>query len=51
MTDHIDAIAHPLRQQVIHDVDADVLVVEQRPGRAQQEDDAKQNPLQLEPGI
>ena len=51
MTDRVDAVAQTLRQHVVHDVDADVLVVEQRPRRAQQEHDAEQHPLQLEPGI
>ncbi len=51
MTDDVDDVAHPLRQHVVDDVDADVLVVEQRPRRAQQENDAEQHPLQLEPGV
>ena len=40
-----------LRKHAVHDVDADVLVRQQRPGRADQENDAEQDPLQLEPGI
>ena len=51
MADDVDRVAQPFRQQVVHDVDADVLVGEQRPGRAQQEHDAEQHPLQLEPGV
>jgi hypothetical protein len=47
----IDRIAQLLREHVVHDVDADVLVLEHRPRRAQQEDDAEQHPLQFEPGI
>jgi hypothetical protein len=51
MTENVDTASHLLRQQVIDDIDADMFVVEQRPWRAQQEYDAKQHPLQLEPGI
>jgi hypothetical protein len=35
----------------MHHVDADVLVDDQRPRRAQQEHGAEQNPLKFEPGI
>ncbi len=51
VADDVDAVAHPLRQQLVDDVDADMFVVEQRPWRAQQEHDAEQHPLQLEPGV
>jgi hypothetical protein len=44
-------VPDPVREQIVHDVDADVLVGQERPGRAQQEDGAEQVPLQLEPGI
>ena len=32
VADHVDRVAQPLRHQIVHDVDADVLVVEQGPG-------------------
>ena len=51
MTDHLNAIAQPLREEVVHDINADMLIGKQRPGRAQKEDDAEQHPLQLKPGI
>src|SRR6185437_14022803 len=47
----IDAVADALWQHVVHDVNADVLVGEQCPGRAQKEYDAEQHPLQLKPRI
>ena len=46
-----DRVAQPARHQIVHDVDADVLVFEQRPRRADQEDDAEQDPLEFEPAI
>src|SRR5882757_10939168 len=51
VADDVDAVAQLFRQVIVDDVDADMLVIEQRPGRAHQEDDAKQQPLQFEPGI
>ena len=47
----VDDVAPALGKQVVHDVDTDVFVVEQRPGRAKQEDDAEQHPLQFQPGV
>ncbi|MGY3466503.1 hypothetical protein ACVW0I_003374 [Bradyrhizobium sp. LM6.11] len=49
--DHVDDVANPLRHHAVEDVDPDVLVIEQRPGRAQQEHDAEKHPLQLEPRV
>jgi len=37
MANHVDAVAYALRKYIVHDVDADVLVGEQGPWRAQQE--------------
>ena len=51
MAEDVDAVAPSLRQHVVDDVDADVLVGEQCPRRAQQEYRAEQDPLQLQPGI
>src|SRR5437016_5735934 len=51
MADHVDDIARLLRQQIVHDVDSNVLIRQTRPWRAQQEDDAEQHPLQLEPRV
>ena len=51
MTNHVDAVAYALRKYIVHDVDADVLVGEQGPWRAQQEHDAEKHPLQFEPRV
>src|SRR5262245_48629631 len=49
VADDVDDVAHLLWEHIVHDVDADVLVDQERPGRAQQEHRAVQHPLQLEP--
>ena len=51
VADHVDPVARALGQRAVHDVDADVLVGEQRPRRAQQEHGTEQDPLDLEPRI
>ena len=51
VADNVDRVAQPAWQLVVYDVDANVLVVAQRPGRAQQEHYAEQHPLQFEPGV
>jgi len=48
---NLDRVAQPAWQLVVYDVDADVFVVAQRPGCAQQKHQAEQHPLQLEPGV
>jgi hypothetical protein len=49
--EHIDPVAHALGKGVVHDVDAYVLVGEQRPRRAQEKHGAEQHPLNLEPRV
>jgi hypothetical protein len=51
MAQQVDPITHGFRKHIVDDVDADVLVAEQRPGRAQKKNDREQDPLQLEPRI
>ena len=51
MTDDVNPVPHLLLHHVADDVDPDVLVIEQGPRRAEQEHDAEQQPLKLEPGI
>jgi hypothetical protein len=49
--DDVDRVPQLPGQQVVYDVDADVLVVAQRPRCAEQEHQAEQHPLQFEPGV
>src|SRR5690242_11289726 len=51
MAKHVYPVPHALRQRIVYDVDADMFIRQKRPGRAQEEDGAEQNPLQLKPGV
>src|SRR6516162_549808 len=51
VTNDIDRIAQCAWQHVVHDIDANVLIVAQRPRRAQQENHTEQHPLQFKPRI
>src|SRR5216684_6495164 len=51
MPDHVDGVANSPGKQIVHDIDADMLVVEQRPRCTDQKNDTEQDPLEFEPGI
>ena len=51
MAEELDPVTEALGQVRIHDVDLDVLALEQRIAGAQQEDRAEQIPLQLQPAV
>ena len=51
MAEHVDPVARALLQRRVDDVDADVFVLPQRPGGAEQEHGGEQHPLQFEPRV